>query len=55
VLHAIGSVNLLFEKMQPPHCGAPQILAYVGVSASNVQLRSKQVRELMDVHCFSTE
>lgn len=55
VVHAIGTANFLFDRTQTPHCTAPEIHAFFGVSASNAQARSKQVRDLMDVHCFSTE
>ncbi|MEB3323517.1 MAG: DUF6398 domain-containing protein [Synechococcaceae cyanobacterium] len=54
-VHAIGSANFLFDRTQTPHCKAPQIFAFFGVSASNGQARSKQLRDLMGVDVFSPE
>jgi hypothetical protein len=54
-VHAIGTANFLFDKTQTPHCKSPEIFAYFGVSASNGQARSKQVRDLMGVDCFSPD
>lgn len=55
VVHAIGTANFLFDKTQIPHCKAPEIYAFFGVSASNSQAKSKLVRDLMGVHCFSAQ
>jgi hypothetical protein len=54
-VHAIGTANFLFDRTQTPHCKSPQIFAFFGVSASNGQARSKQLRDLMGVDCFSPE
>jgi hypothetical protein len=54
-VHAIGTANFLFDKTQTPHCKSPEIFAYFGVSASNGQARSKQLRDLMGVECFSPD
>ncbi|MCP9771248.1 hypothetical protein KBY66_01180 [Synechococcus sp. Tobar12-5m-g] len=54
-VHAIGTANFLFERTQTPHCKSPEIFAFFGVSASNGQARSKRLRDLMGVDCFSPE
>jgi hypothetical protein len=54
-VHAIGSANFLFDPSQTPHCRAPEIFAFFGVSASNGQARLKQLRDLMEVDPFSPE
>jgi hypothetical protein len=54
-VHAIGTANFLFDRTQTPHCKSPEIFAFFGVSASNGQARSKQLRDLMGVDCFSPE
>jgi len=55
VVHAIGTANFLFDQSQTPHCRAPEIFAFFGVSASNGMARSKQLRDLMGVDVFSPE
>jgi hypothetical protein len=54
-VHAIGTANFLFDGTQTPHCKSPEIFAFFGVSASNGQARSKQLRDLMGVDFFSPE
>jgi hypothetical protein len=52
-VHAIGMANFLFDKSQTPHSKAPDIYSHFGISASTGQAKSKQIRDLIKVHCFS--
>jgi hypothetical protein len=54
-VHAIGTANFLFDRTQTPHCKSTEIFTFFGVSASNGLARSKQLRDLMGVDCFSAE
>jgi len=49
IVHAVGTVNFLFDASQTPHCRAPQIYAFFGTAASTSQNKSKEVRELLGI------
>ncbi|MDX2256693.1 MAG: DUF6398 domain-containing protein [Pseudanabaenaceae cyanobacterium bins.39] len=50
IVHAIGMVNFLFDTSQTPHMKATEIYQVFGVSQSTGQAKSKQVRDLMNIH-----
>ncbi len=52
VVHAIGMVNFLFDKTQSPHCKAPDIYSYFGVSSQTGQAHSKKIRDLLRIGTF---
>jgi len=52
-IHAIGTVNFVFDKSQTPHCRAPDIYSFFGVASSTGQGKSKQIREWLKIHPFS--
>jgi hypothetical protein len=52
VVHAIGLVNFLFDKTQSPHCKAPDIYSYFGVSNQTGQAHSKKIRDLLKIGMF---
>jgi hypothetical protein len=47
IIHALGMVNFLFDASQTPHIPAYQIADHFGVSASTMQAKSKQIRDLI--------
>ncbi|HEV2462054.1 MAG TPA: DUF6398 domain-containing protein [Ktedonobacterales bacterium] len=47
IVHAVGMVNFLFDASQTPHVPASQIWDHFGLSASTMQAKSKQVRDLV--------
>ena len=50
VIHAVGTVNFLFDASQKPHVPASQIASYFGLSSSTMQAKSKQIRDLLDMY-----
>ena len=47
VVHAVGMTNFLFDPEQSPHCQSADIHAFFGVSGSNIQSKSKEIRDLL--------
>jgi Domain of unknown function (DUF6398)/Plasmid pRiA4b ORF-3-like protein len=50
ITHAIGMVNFLFDSSQDPHVSAKEIYQWFEVSPSTGQAKSKQVRDVLDMH-----
>ena len=52
VTHAIGMVNFLFDKSQPPHIKASELYSEFGVGESTGQGKSKTIRDLLKISQF---
>lgn len=50
IVHAIGTVNFLFDASQDPYVPASQIASSFGISTSTMQAKSKQIRDLLDMY-----
>jgi hypothetical protein len=50
IIHAIGMVNFLFDSSQTPHVPSSQICEYFHLSASTMQAKSKQIRDLFHMY-----
>lgn len=50
IVHAVGTVNFLFDSSQSPHVPASQIASSFGLSSSTMQAKSKQIRDLFDMY-----
>jgi len=50
IIHAVGTVNFLFDSSQTPHVPASQIASYFSLSSSTMQAKSKQIRDLLDMY-----
>jgi hypothetical protein len=50
IIHALGTVNFLFDASQTPHVPASQIASYFGLSSSTMQAKSKQIRDLLGMY-----
>jgi hypothetical protein len=50
IIHALGMANFLFDPSQTPHLKASEIYRIFGISESTGQAKSKQIRDLMDIH-----
>jgi hypothetical protein len=50
IIHAVGTVNFLFDSSQKPYVPASQICSYFGLSTSTMQAKSKQIRDLLDMY-----
>lgn len=55
IVHAIGSVNFLFDKTQKPHLTAQQVCELFVVSQSNAALRARQLRTIFGLTPFDPE
>jgi len=50
IIHALGTVNFLFDASQKPYVPASQIASHFGISSSTMQAKSKQIRDLLDMY-----
>jgi hypothetical protein len=50
IIHAVGTVNFLFDASQTPHVPASQIASHFGLSSSTMQAKSKQIRDLFGMY-----
>ncbi len=50
IIHAVGTVNFLFDASQKPHVPASQIASYFSLSSSTMQAKSKQIRDVLDMY-----
>lgn len=49
IVHAIGSVNFLFDRTQNPHMKASELAEKFGLSLRISQTKSKQIRDLFNM------
>lgn len=52
ILHALGTINFLFDKSHEPFISAADLALAFGASISNAGNRAKQIRELLNMHRF---
>jgi uncharacterized protein DUF6398 len=50
IIHAVGTVNFLFDSSQKPYVSSGQIANYFDLSSSTMQTKSKQIRDLMGMY-----
>jgi len=50
IIHALGTVNFLFDSSQTPHLATSQIWEYFQLSSSTMQAKSKQIRDLLGMY-----
>jgi hypothetical protein len=50
IIHALGTVNFLFDSSQKPYVPAREIANHFGLSMSTMQAKSKQIRDLLDMY-----
>ena len=55
IVHAIGSVNFVFDKTQTPHITTPDISDYFGVGKSSPAGKSKEIRDLFNIGLMEPE
>ena len=46
-VHALGTVNCLFDALQTPHCKAIDIWAFFGLTASTGHSHSRKIRDAL--------
>jgi hypothetical protein len=52
IAYAIGSVNFLFDRSQPPHHKASELCALFGVSPATGSARAAEIRKLLGLYQF---
>jgi tetratricopeptide (TPR) repeat protein len=55
ILHALGSVNFLFDKSFEPYVSATEIAQHFGVAPGSASQKAAAVREMFDLNHFNTE
>ena len=55
VVHAIGSINFLFDKSFEPYMTAEQICEYFGTKKSTVSTKAAQIKDMFKLSYFSPE
>ncbi|MDF2904324.1 MAG: hypothetical protein K0S25_1962 [Bacillus sp. (in: firmicutes)] len=55
IIHAIGTINFLFDKSFPPYATANDICQYFGVAQSTSSQKSKVIRDMFKMSYFDNE
>ena len=55
VVHAIGSINFLFDKSFEPYMTAEQICEYFGTKKSTVSTKAAQIKDMFKLWHYSPE
>jgi hypothetical protein len=55
VVHAIGSINFLFDKSFEPYMTAEQISEYFGTKKSSVSTKAAQIKDMFKLSYYSPE
>lgn len=55
VVHALGTINFLFDKSFEPYVTVSEINNYFGTSGSTVSQKSKKIRDMFRMSYFDTE
>lgn len=50
IIHALGTVNFLFDSSQKPHVTSGQLAKDFGISSNTMQGKSKQIRDLLGMY-----
>jgi hypothetical protein len=52
VIHALGTVNFLFDKSQTPHVTNGEMIDFFGVAKSTTSSKSKNIRDMLKMNHF---
>lgn len=55
VIHAIGSINFLFDQSSEPHIKSEQICEHFGTKPSTVSSKAKLIKDMFDLWHFSPD
>ena len=50
IIHALGTVNFLFDSSQKPYVASGQLAKDFGISSNTMQGKSKQIRDLLGMY-----
>lgn len=54
-IHAVGTINFLFDKSSEPYATVHDICGYFGTAQSTTSQKSKAIRDLLKLGYFDTE
>jgi hypothetical protein len=55
IIHAIGTINFLFDKSSEPYISGDDLNNHFGTSKSTISAKSKQIRDLLKVDRWDNE
>jgi len=55
VIHAIGSINFLFDKSFEPYVTAEQICEYFGTKKSTVSNKARQIKDMFNMWYYNSD
>lgn len=55
IIHALGTINFLFDKSFKPYVSVEEINAFFGTSKSTTGNKSRQIRDLLNLDRFDRE
>lgn len=55
IIHAIGTINFLFDKSFQPYVSVHDICGYYGTAQSTTSQKSKVIRDMLKLSYFDTE
>jgi len=55
IIHAIGSINFLFDKSFEPHVTAEQISEFFGTKKSTVSNKARQIKDLLKLGYYDSD
>ncbi len=55
IIHALGTINFLFDRKQKPHVTHDQISEYFDVPKSTMGQKSKAIRDMFRMNCWDQE
>ena len=55
IIHALGSINFLFDPAQTPHVKAQEIHEFFDVAKSTVSSKAKAISDMFKLHHFHDE
>ncbi|MDR3302411.1 MAG: DUF6398 domain-containing protein [Spirochaetaceae bacterium] len=55
IVHALGSINFLFDKSFEPYITLDTINGYFGTKQATVTNKSKQIRDMFKLDCFNND
>lgn len=55
IVHAVGSINYLFDRSTEPYMSASEIAGFFSVSSSTTGNKAGQIRKMLKLHMFSPD
>ena len=55
VIHALGTINFLFDKSSKPYVSATEIYEYFGTKQSTTSQKSKKIRDMFNMTYFDSD